>query len=1785
MRARRLILLDIAAIASLALVQMAQAQRQPESLSWFDWIASKFEEMQPATPAAPLKSDVDNAVSRPVSSLVLVDNCVSASIDAALLIGDAVSREITTYVGPPTYEVVSTPLTAMVLHDGVESLPLDGALILSDVVAREVTVNNDLTPSTDLVASSLQPPLAARDGQLALVNYTVFNAGHLEAPPPWRDRIYLSTDATYSPTTDRLLGDFPQATPLPSLGRYTRSVAVEIPRDVSGPHYFIVFTDATGQIPEPDGGDANNIRVASVATQITRVTLPDLDPIEVTLDPATPEDRRYVGQPLTLAYRVLNAGAGTATGIWTDQIYLSTDDVFDPAPAGGDTLAFDTTQPRTLSPGSSYDQSATITLPATAGPLWLFVVADGGGQLAEADEDNNRVAVPLIVRAPDYAATISTPLETGPAGTTVPFAGVASFLEGGAPAADRDVDVRVLLRGTRRVIRVCTDAAGRFSGAFQPLSSEAGVYQLAADHPAVRSDTPQDTFTLYGLSLSPATAALDLIPEQITTGTAQLRNLGETPLTGLQYAVEGVADGLTVEVELPTELAAFGTTSLTYRLRAASGPATVLQPRVVVTSAEGARAALNLTAVVRPLVARLRAEPAELRASMLRGQTTYVQFDLVNVGGAPSGELEVRLPRIEGRPVDWIQRISILPQRLLPGERITIDLQLNPPGDLALGVYSGEIIVVGGSVFEEVQYTFTAASDRRGDLRVEATDEYSYFAAGLPRLAGAAITVRDAQSGAVVGEAVTDTSGVVRFIDLPEAYFEITATAPQHGAFSTLLLVEGDQERRVEAFLPRQTVRYEWVVVPTSVPDRYSIRIEAIFETAVPVPVLTVEPAVIDLSLSRCEPDTIYLTITNHGLITARNVRFQVGNHPRWRLTPVTIQVGDLAAQQSVVVPVQIDDNCDPAGRCRALSFSVLYDVECGILRTYTVSVPVIMPFETCEATPGSFVFIGSGGGGGAGGGGGSGGGGGGSSGIWIPPPPSSTPPGPTIIPPVPIEPSIPVFCDPCDRACAVAIADCALSAVEGYGCAIGFTTPCDGATALELLENPACLWEAGGCALQASGAFTSSSDRTNSTLELVQCLCGMLRECGFQQEWCEEAGGTPPSCSCDAAELIERVAGGDDCFRSQLTEPLGNFLRERLVRGVLQLAPYAEIFGDVTWLDTRVGEETLAASWAASFSAAASSSGDLGVRVSPSERSVLLAAPRMSQISSEQFQRFVDRWNRTHDYWDVGIFEISQVPSGQSTDFITRSRLQQRWDASRSAAAADAAEGYDGVFESALFARQLLVQDQEVQPEGICARVRVAIDQEAVVSRSAFVATLTVDNDGKQPLEEFAVSLEVRDAEGRDATAFFSLGVPEVTGIIDVRGGGAIAPSAGATARWTIIPLDEAAPQSATAYFVRGTMTYRSGGQSLTIPLFPAPITVLPNPRLSFKYFLEQRVYADDPFTPEFERSVPFSLGLLVRNRGAGAARNVQITSGQPEIIDSDRGLAILFQIIGAQVGALPVTPSLSVNLGDLDPGQTRVARWLLTASLEGRFVAYGATIQHIDGLGDPRLSIVDPPEIFAMSHVMRIDRDAAGASHDDGLPDFLTNEVPDIEERPDRVHSSDGMVLPVSQADNVVASGGSPSPSGEPLVVTAEATTPGWFYLRIEDPTGGRYTLAHVRRDDGREIRLIDNAWRTSRIVRIEGEAPRPERLLHIVDHAMSAGSVRHEIVFGAPPGDTDCDGFVTLNDIESFVAALVGQATYESRYPDCAWLAADTNGDGSVDFDDIGAFVECIVRGACR
>src|SRR5207247_320346 len=129
-------------------------------------------------------------------------------------------------------------------------------------------------------------------------------------------------------------------------------------------------------------------------------------------------------------------------------------------------------------------------------------------------------------------------------------------------------------------------------------------------------------------------------------------------------------------------------------------------------------------------------------------------------------------------------------------------------------------------------------SDATGELLVTAEDEYTYYAEGSPRLAGAAVVVTDLVRARVVTNAVNAADGRLSLPGLPANYYRGAVTAEQHTPSEQVVYVPPGRQTNVLAFLSRQTVRYVFRVVPATVEERAHIRLETVFEAFVPIPVV-----------------------------------------------------------------------------------------------------------------------------------------------------------------------------------------------------------------------------------------------------------------------------------------------------------------------------------------------------------------------------------------------------------------------------------------------------------------------------------------------------------------------------------------------------------------------------------------------------------------------------------------------------------------------------------------------------------------------------------------------------------------------------------------------------------------------------------------------------------------------------------------------------------------------------------------------------------------------------------
>ncbi len=1416
---------------------------------------------------------------------------------------------------------------------------------------------------------------------------------------------------------------------------------------------------------------------AGFATAQAELIVTDENKPDLALTVLTAPTPVFTDEWVNYTYRVENQGPRDAVGPVGVRVLLSHDPVL-----GNDTVLNASSFEAGLPAGLFFERTETFRTPIEAGTYYIIVEVDGENVHDEILETNNLGASNSMEVGAAYEATVSTATTVAPSGTPIDFTGSATNIPDGSPAAFKLVNVHLMVRETERILSALTNSNGQFSLTFTPLPGEGGSYTVGATHPGVPDAEVQDSFTLLGIGSDTTGIELTVTRDEATPGQIVIRNQADVGISGIQVNGTGFPQGITLTGGLQggaTTLGPLAEATVDYQFTALAGAPNLADGFLNVFSAEGAALAVPLSATVREMASLLVSDAGRLERGMVPGEQTFVNFSIRNEGSVPTGPVRILLPAIE-----WLSTAQSPLPALAPGQEVEVSLLLTPAEDLPLTAYNGSIQLAGDHNTLTLPFTFRALGNATGDLVVHCEDEFTYFADTTPPLEGATVKVLDAVDGSLVATGVTDVNGEAIFPDLVEGFYKIEATAPDHTAYRETFFLESGQSNLVRAFLSRQLVQYIWNVVPTQIEDRYRIVVESVFETVVPAPVVVIEPSYIDLRELTEEVTQINLTITNHGLIAANDVALTFASTADWQVTALAENLGTLAAKSSLTVPLiirNLSGDFARSGACAAPRGQTEWCYDCGDWQICGTA-GVAFDADTRNCPGGRITPRGAAGGGGR-----------------------------VVVNPTPICSCGVVSCDPCIL---FALIDCA----------IGFTPL--------------------GCPKDIAEAIINCAD---SNTGLGDCLSGA----GSAAFGCL-CGLTPAGPICDAASCLEGIlecleggagpgggggppGGGGGGGRQDYAAIFDNFQEHG--RGITAVIDFQVVsLGDEAWREF-LDHEHMAA-FITLFREAIAEDGENSSRITSAERADVLATDLAAVTGQPLVVELLDRWERSLDYYATGIFNTDDLPAGFDPDFLAYDTYLDA--ASRVLAAYDAAEadGFGDPLEAFIAAKDELFRFLS-SGDGVCARVRLQIEQEAVMTRDAFAASLDIINNDTAPLNSINVSLKVTDADGIDSTNLFGVVGPDITGV----NGDSIAGETTGMWRWTLIPSQDAAPNQVTEYFVEGIMSYVQAGLTVNVPLTAQQISVYPNPNLFLKYFHERNVYADDPFTDPIEPSIPFSLGVMVENRGAGLAKNLRIESAQPEIIENDKGLLIDFEIIASQVAGQNLSPSLTADFGDIPPGEIKVARWLLTSTLQGLFIEYEASFEHIDSLGDERLSLIESVTIHETIHEVR----ALGAK-DDGLPDFFVNDVLDARDIGDTIHLSDGTTAPVAFVE--AATIPAPTPGNLIVSLTAPAMGAGWNYLRIPDPGIGDFHVVRVTRSDGLEIPLDLNVWSTDRTFIGLGLRPILEDILHLVD-CDSTGLYTVEYAQVPPPDTTPPTSMVTM------------LADQSGAFIDLAWTGIDLGG----------------------
>lgn len=1407
---------------------------------------------------------------------------------------------------------------------------------------------------------------------------------------------------------------------------------------------------------------------------------PDLQMMDVVLG----NDTAVVTEQLEVNATIINNGYATAPSGVIVKIYLSKDNVVD----DDDDIIGEHVLPSPIPAGKTVQFWELATMPKKTGLYKVLVKVNPDATITELLHINNESSAVPLVLIPNYNATAVVTETVFNQPEEVVINGKATYLNGSA-AGGVDVDVYILSGGTRRTLSATTDGAGNYSVSFNPNINEAGHYMVGACYPNQGLSVVQDEFDILGMKRSSSAFLIwDIKLDIPVSGTVGMTNLSNVALNKIRFVPKNVPAGFELQIDTIAVLPGAGTADFHYTVtgKELSEGVDYIQIPVDVISEEGIIYTFTLYYYCQALKGQLKAAPTSLNTTMTKGQSRIYELKVYNIGAGETGKVSIAIPK-----VNWMTLLSSdTIETIESGDTATITIQLSPGDDVPLNApITGTIVAnVANGKGVVIPYRIESVSEAKGGLLVDVVDEYTYFTQEAPHVRNAHVVVRHPFSGKIVAEGFTDTTGVFKVDSLPEGSYKLTVEVDKHEGYQNTIIIDPGRVNEQVVFLSFQAITYTWEVVPTEIEDEYEVELILEYETNVPVPVVIVEMPKVMPQLFNNETYPFLMTLTNKGLITAEDVEIKLPqDDPEYEFVTNYSKM-NLLAQQAIQVPVVMR-------RRDAFKSAKMYDINdvstygtvvdldkrlksgkmaqsTGPCSDYAITIYgwVCGPDKQWHQTQNGFTFTGricpSSGvpyisgccyGGGVG--------------------PSRGGPGTGISGPTSYVPSTStpvVGCDNC-------LIDLALA---GAGCLTGG------------LASPAI--NTIGCAKGAMSGFDLVGG--------VACAGGYIPGpigCGFGLLGAAWTCWNDPPFFLKSASMIPAYksvnAGGGK---------MPPILKQAMID--LEYSKWAAE-GLKAWTDEVMGSMD----WQAKESL-----NDFLAEVDPFTKQmiiipasdVVLIKEKMqgTDISDAEIDAFVARWNSTVVAWALGIYS----PTAEYPNIIDNAILEEGVHKQDSTLSYARSRGYSSLgelYDEAIYT----VNDQiETGRKSVCASVTISIKQKLTMTREAFEGTLTIFNGHPtDAMEEIKVDLEIKNELGELSNDLFQIDTKALSILTGIDGTGVLNAQDKGSATILFIPEKGAAPDVPHSYSFGGTFSYLDPftGTRVTKPMFPVTLQVNPSPDLYLHYFMSRDILGDDPLTDPIEPIVPAELGLMIENNGYGAAKNVKIESAQPVIIDNEKGLAIHFELVASNLQGQPKQLGLiDIDFGTIDPKSTKIGQWWFTSDLLGHFVNYEAKVTHLDSRGNPDLSLVSGATLHELIKSVRV----YGAT-DDGINDFLVNEVQDRDERPDAIYVSQGnLVLDVYGATSGAFTGNISAPSYS-NTLTVEPSKLGWNYIKLDDPHNGLFKIVSVTRNSDNQIIPLDNAWQTH-VTLPDGKEPVYENKFHFVDIFADMGEQTYTVVW---------------------------------------------------------------------
>lgn len=1159
-----------------------------------------------------------------------------------------------------------------------------------------------------------------------------------------------------------------------------------------------------------------------------------------------------------------------------------------------------------LAAGESTTMTREITLPTTVGEHKLYAVVNDGQGVKELLYTNNTSDVLNIATVAPISMETKVAKAIYAPGEKVVISGKAK----GKDIAQKSVEVYIVNGGYRHTITTQTQDDGSFEVSYEPYSGQTGHFAVGACYPSANLSEEQASFDIYGIKRTSNDAiTCEASLGDIYQGKLNVSNPGNLTLTGLKVKVNSKPDNCTVNATPgSTTLKGGENTDIAFSITpsGASEGSDWEKIELSIESAEGAILPATLYYYCRVKTGKIEASVASIKTTMVKGESRDYPFTITNVGKGETGKISLALP-------SWISSVTPMEMPSLAKDESTeIILRMTPTDKMQLNVPVTGNIAINCANGEGMPLPFCIepVSTKEGKLTIDVCDENTYYTKEAPHLAGAKVKITHPTTGAVVAEGITNEMGLFS-ANLAEGYYAVSVSAEKHDSYSNNLLVDPGTETKKVVNLSYEAINIDWKVEETEIQDEYEIKTNVKFETHVPVPVveLTVPERINTEDLREGESLIFNATLTNKGLIAAKDVQLLLPNDLKSLKfeTIGTDEVINLAPKQSKSISVRVI-RVAPIGVDPCVTYiGNLYYWECGPdkkWRKYYKSVQITI----CKNKTSVAVYPSPGSGGGSGPGGGPGGGGGGGYGS------SSNIPT--------VTQKVDKSCNPCLNMYIQKIAECGLSLITPapLSCALGLSF------CARDLDKDSHNWRTwGGCVTSAVGCIPG----IGVVPTLVGCLISLTEPC--------EAGNS--SSYSEPSYITD--------FKNKLAIPLQE---SKAFQNIL-----LEYFGDEVWVNETNGEDLQ----------------DLMVMLQTSEEEVLTADNyikyKPQNVTKEQYYKFIERLNNTAlaktddgNYIDLSkvagyVNEINSANEQSvlmgyesTTDMLRKeyALLKGRLEESSSSVCSSI---------TLQFTQKMVMTRQAFR-----GTLTVFNGSEQEAMKDAKLTLTVTDEKGNIAMsDKFQVNLE--NLKGFAGNKNFTDGWT-----LDAKQEGV------ATVLFIPTKKAAPTVETRYAFGGTLSYIDPFTGLEVTRDLTPITLTVKPSPNLDLTYFMQRDIKGDDPLTKEVEPSEEAEFSLLINNLGYGDATNVRMTTNQPEIVDNEKGLKVKFELMSSQLNGqektLALGGSVFTDFGTIPAHSTSYAQWWIKSSLLGHFTDYDVTATHLTSYGNKDLSLLNDVTIHEL-------------------------------------------------------------------------------------------------------------------------------------------------------------------------------------------------------------------------